>query len=100
MLSISRQLEIWQHIIKQSLIFIPNKVEEDLMTLFLDNGHGKDTLFFLLQVLMIHLRLKLDFTHKFLDLEDFHNQYNLAILEQRMDPLVKIQDRYKHSGDQ
>jgi len=74
-------------------------VEEDREMMFLDNGHNQDTLFFLLQVAMIHLKSKLDFTLKFLGLEDFLNQFNLLILEQMMDPLVKIQDHFKHSGD-
>ena len=72
---------------------------EDQDHLFQDNGLHQDTHFFLHQVFMIHLKSKLDFTLKFLGLEDFHKKYNFPILEQQMEPLLKILDRFNHSGD-
>jgi hypothetical protein len=88
-----------QHIKRPLMIFTLHKVEEDQVMMFQDNGLLIDTLFFLHQEFMINLKLKLVFTLRFLGLEDFHKKYNSAILEQLMDPIVKILDHFRLSGD-
>jgi len=87
------------HIKRPLMIFTLHKVEEVQVMMFQDNSPLIDTHFFLHQEFMINLKLKLVFTLRFLDLEDFHKKYNSTILELLMDPIVKIQDHFRLSGD-
>ena len=81
------------------MLFTLKWVVLDQVTQFQGNFLHLDTLFFLLQVIMMNLRLRQDFIHKSLGLEDFHNRFNSPILGQQMDLILRIQDHFRLSGD-
>jgi len=84
---------------RRLLIFTLHKVVEDQEVMFHINGQREDTHFFSHLEITNNLKSKLVFTLKSLVLEDFQHKLVLPILEQLMDPLIKILDHFKLSGD-